>query len=265
MKYTAILLVIASDDISRIDEKDKPHFPILKKAWESYIHTNPNVKTFFVYGAGTNFEPKEHDLIYNHIIDSHGLGMLAKTLEAIDYINKNYNYDFLIRTNLSQFWIFDNLIERLNKLPKTRCLTGTLVKKLPYPYIAGWDIHMSRDLTEILLTHKDEILDIGKSTQYEDQVMCNTLRKYTDDIVDFRLLYNNLDLNSTYPLSPPFADSTFETLVNNNFDIDSLKNVPHYIDHIRFKLKNRSNEKILVQHLIKKFYNIDFIPKYPAI
>jgi len=256
-KYTAIILVIASTDISRIEEEHKPHYPILKQAFESYIHTNPNIKTFFVYGSNTDFEPQSHDLVYDYIPESHGLGMLAKTLEAIDYINKNYNYDFLIRTNLSQFWIFDNLVERLNKLPKTKCLTGTL-KKLPYPYIAGYDIHLTRDLTEILLDYKNEILEIGKSTQYEDQVMCNTLKKYTTDLVDLRLIYNGLDLNSTFPITAPFADSPFELP-------DSLLHIPPFIDHIRFKLKNRNNEKILVQQLIKKFYNIDFIPKYPAV
>ena len=152
-KYKAIILVLASEDNERVPESLRPFYPYLKKAYESYMFEHPDIKVLFVYGGGTTFERKEHDLVYDHVPETYHPGMLTKTLYAIEYIHNNFEYDYIIRTNLSQFWIFHRLVNRLDKLPKEKCVTGTHVTirykdsdRIYLQYTAGYDLHISRDL-----------------------------------------------------------------------------------------------------------------------
>jgi hypothetical protein len=37
-------------------------------------------------------------------------GIYIKTMKTIKYINEKYDYDFIVRTNLSTFWNLNNLM-----------------------------------------------------------------------------------------------------------------------------------------------------------
>ncbi len=112
MHYRAIILVLASEDIletnHRLSPTDLPVYPFFKKVCEQYMFYANDIKFLFVYGSRTKFEPKEYDIIYDDIEETlaHPC-MLKKTLRAYEYIDKNFSYDFLIRTNLNTVWDFD--------------------------------------------------------------------------------------------------------------------------------------------------------------
>ena len=115
------------------------------------MDVNPNVKVFFVYGKGTTFERKEYDLVYDDVRESViPPWPTTKVIKAMEYIDANYNYDFLIRTNLSTFWDFDGLLKRLDTLPDKLCLTGRMGYIAP-PFVVGTGMIVNRYMiTEIV-------------------------------------------------------------------------------------------------------------------
>lgn len=152
--YKAILLVLASDNT--------PLYQEFRKVYQAYLDSNPNIRVFLVYGNQYSFEPQSYDLVYNDIEENYNPGMITKTVRAIEYIDANYDYDFLIRTNLSTFWHLDGLFSRLKNTPTQKCFTGSLIscryKDQSSPqYIAGVNLILSRDLVKHLIDDQDEM------------------------------------------------------------------------------------------------------------
>lgn len=150
----AILLILASDNL--------PVYQEFRKIYQEYLYSNPNIKVFFVYGNQHTFEPQEYDLIYDDVEENYYPGMITKTIKAMEFIDKNYEYEFLVRTNLSTFWDFDRLLSRLDKQPKQKCVTGTLRqckykgKQSPL-YVAGVNLVLSNDMVKEIIKHKEEM------------------------------------------------------------------------------------------------------------
>ena len=109
--YKAVILVLASDN--------SPIYQEFRKIYQRYLNECPDVKVLLVYGAGTLFERQEYDLVYDDIVENYYPGMITKTLRAMEHIDQTYDYDFLIRTNLSTFWDFTRLLKRFNNLLTT--------------------------------------------------------------------------------------------------------------------------------------------------
>jgi len=153
--YKAIMLVLASDNA--------PIYKELRKVYQAYLHENANIKVFMVYGDGTEFDATQDDLIYPDVAENYYPGMITKTIKAIQHIDENYDYDFLIRTNISTFWDFDRLLKRLDIQPLENCFTGTIrgckhKGEASPQYISGTNLVLSRDLVVKMISHKDELL-----------------------------------------------------------------------------------------------------------
>ena len=113
-RYRLVILVLSScggvwDEFRRI--------------WELYAHRFPEVKTYFIYAGEDNKEPKPSDLVFRNIKDSYPMN-IERTLEAFKYIESKYDYDFLLRTNLSTFWDLERLLKNLDNLPTENCYQG---------------------------------------------------------------------------------------------------------------------------------------------
>lgn len=188
MKYKAIILLIASPDSSsdryffkKIKPEWRPFFPVLKKVHHAYMNEVADIKMMFVYGK-TVGALDSNDLSYD-VAENDYPGIITKTLCAMEQIDKEYDYDFIIRTNLSTFWDLPRLAKRLDTLPKTNCLAGTPVLfKDPegneYNYVAGFDLVMSRDIVKALVEHKQEVIDQNVYAMMEDLSLCTAAEKY---------------------------------------------------------------------------------------
>lgn len=153
--YRAIMLILASDNA--------PVYRELRKIYRAYMHENSNIKVFFVYGSGTEFERTSTDLVFDDVEENYYPGMLTKTIRALKQIDQNYNYDFMIRTNMSTFWDFDRLLKRLDRQPLENCFTGTIRNckhkgQASPQYISGTNLVLSRDLVKKLISAETEIL-----------------------------------------------------------------------------------------------------------
>lgn len=148
--FKVILLIFASHDA--------PIYKFFRRIYQQYLDRHPEVKVFFVYGSsGSSLERQPYDLVYSDVKETvmtpHAT---TKVGRAMEYIDTNYDYEFLVRTNLSTFWDFERLVKRLDQFPKTRCLAGHLSVFKPH-YITGIAKVLSRDVVKQIVAHQSDI------------------------------------------------------------------------------------------------------------
>lgn len=151
--HRAVILVLASDN--------KLVYRKFRNILQQYIDWDPEVKILFVYGNSVGFTPREYDLIYD-IEENYYPGMITKTVEALQHINDTYDYDYLLRTNISTFWDLERFKKRLDRLPNIRCVTGSMrrcvYKNQKSPdYVSGVNLVMSRDMVDHILLNKHKV------------------------------------------------------------------------------------------------------------
>jgi hypothetical protein len=236
--YKAILLVISTPG-GVYDE--------FRKIYESYCRLHKDVKVLFVYGnAGTTFKPAlDNDLVFDNIPENYYPGMLLKTIKAVEYINSTYSYEYLVRTNLSTFWVFNKLLNRLSTLPKTNVVCGTYRQtsdnfgNLLPEYIAGTGLIMSRDATDVLISDP-MLLDVNYP---EDYAISECFRR------------NNIQLTRAVPR--PVCVLEQDQMVSPQQVISLAKNHgSNCIDHYRIKSTHdfRSQDLIIANTLLKFYY-----------
>ena len=154
--YKAIILVLASDN--------NEAYRRFRKIYHAYYESNPEILVLMVYGKSPNLVPNDHDLVYDDIEENYYPGMITKTIRAIEHIESTYDYEYLVRTNLSTFWVLDRLLGRLNKAPAQECFEGSIRfcsvrggTSSPN-YISGINLILSRDMVRLMLTKKQDML-----------------------------------------------------------------------------------------------------------
>ena len=222
--YRAIILVLASDN--------EPIYKAFKKIQETYMNENPLVKFFFVYGAGTTFERQEYDLVYDDIKETHWAPwMTMKVIRAFEYIDSNFAYDYLIRTNLSTFWDLSLLLERLDTLPKNNCLSGRL-GLFPPPFVTGTSMIISDDLIPLII---------------KDQQLVNI--SYEKYVAEDRMISEVFTNHCNVPIIQSDQHIViFENVQKFNYD-EILKIIQQRIinRHDHFRLKNMYDRQIDIE------------------
>lgn len=137
-KYSAIMLIVSSSDVGVYS---------LMKDVSSIYHElfADKIKYFYI-------ELREDILddvieVGNHIyvrgIESQIPGVITKTMKAIEYISISYDFDYVVRTNLSSFWNLNNLLPLLELLPKSGYYGGVV----PFDtFVSGTGIIISKDV-----------------------------------------------------------------------------------------------------------------------
>lgn len=234
--YKAIMLVLASDNNILYKE--------FRKIYQEYLDVDPDIKVFLVYGKDISFTPQLYDLVYD-VEENYYPGMILKTVMAIQDIVDNYEFDFLIRTNISTFWDFARLKSRLNKFPKTRYVTGNfrqcIYKGIKSPqYISGVNLIMTTDLVNKIVDEKNLIVQWDLPEDW-------ALSKFFID--------RGIKLHHSSPAAIHLMEhfSYYEESVIQN-EINTAKKLNH--DHFRLKNKNRLEVDIpIAKLLLKEYYN----------
>jgi len=105
-----------------------------------------------------------------------------KTIKALNYINKNYTYDYLVRTNISSFWNIHNLYKMALGFPLHNCLTGVVVSNT---FISGTGIIMSKDVCETLA-----VQPLNQTIQCDDVYISAVLKsKYRFHVMNETAMY----------------------------------------------------------------------------
>jgi len=201
----------------------------LRDAWRSYMHTHPSIDSFFI-----EHHPVKEPWLDGDILRLPGEESFQtirhKTLGAIEYFLQSSSYTHVVRTNLSSFWIFSRLIDRLNACPPTRLFAGIFMGD----GISGAGICMTRDVAELLLARRDIVCLPGPGF-FE-----------WDDVSFGRAL---IDVPRTH-------FGRFDMFDYRMFDMHVAQLPPDYF-HIRLKqldATNRIREGEVMTKLVKLFY-----------
>lgn len=156
MSNTMILnLIIASTN--------RPFYPMLMSQWRRYMNIHPDVVSYFLVNDSSKFATSEKDIthkfenefLYFNAPERGIPGIYEKTVKAMEVFSKLEEIwgkiDFIIRTNLSSFYIWDRLVEYLHDTPRTG-FAGGGINATPIPaYISGCGMILSKDVCKLLV------------------------------------------------------------------------------------------------------------------
>lgn len=133
-----------------------PLYDKFAEVWKMYMNSRPWIKSFLIYGGSDKLKVVG-DEIHFPVHENFIPGILHKTIWAMRE-TIGLEYDYLLRTNLSSFWILDRIPAFLEKIPKT----NTIFSNYEYPIVAnapgmldGSGMWFSKDVVQKICNHKD--------------------------------------------------------------------------------------------------------------
>ena len=237
-----LILIIASDNFPGVDLVFP--YPTLKKIWGSYMHTHPNIEAYFIQGDPNLSSPYEiqGDVIWSKTEENLRPGILNKTLLSIQCMLPRINeFDYVLRTNLSSFYVFPRLLHFLQTLPQNGCYSGFKMlcgeHKLFFGHGCGFI--MSTDVATYLVNNQDDLKrQININSMNDDVVIGHFFEKSGIHLTQAPLTY-----------------------------LLSLKDWKHYQKHeassdFHFRVKNKTHklrathDVSILKSLLKKFYGL---------
>ncbi len=169
-----LVLIIASDDL--------PVYVEDQAIWRSYMHLDPDhVESYFLKGdphLTTSYEI-DGDVIWVKTEENVTPGIINKTIGAMEALLPRIEreFDFVLRANLSSFFVFPNLLKFLQTCPKTGFFgSGGVTHWYGYgwnSWAQGSGILFSSDLITLLVENKGQLLNRIES--HDDVVISDFL------------------------------------------------------------------------------------------
>lgn len=227
--YDVIITVIAS--------RSKIYDKFIKEYWVKFIRfvrkNYPSVHILMMFGKDeTTFDLglNDENIFYGTKPDSLIPGIYDKTLECFEHIESSYHYKYILRANVSSFFIIDQLLKCSQSLPESNVYAGVIGKNLRISFCSGSGYWMSPDIVK--------------------QLICNQYNvdrnKYIDDVLTSIILKD----------VPRTKMSRFDLVHNKNIkDKNKLLRdiIQKGIFHIR--IKNKKNRQLDIDY-VKCFTNI---------
>ena len=233
-KYDIIFLIISS--------KNKSYYQEMKALTSMYMRKYSYNINFFFVESDPNIKP-QMEIIGNDIFikdkETCTPGIFIKTIKALKYINDNYNYDYLIRTNSSSFFNIENTLKYLSNLPKEKYAIGfTLnIPKYGGNFLHGTSIIITKDISYYLYQNYNKF----------------NLNIPDDVLISIILKSKNIKLNMLH------ESSQIQFLINDKYD-ESLPKLLEDTNILYYRVKNNKNRDIDIKYfkfLLKKIYNVE--------
>jgi|688.fasta_scaffold109539_3 hypothetical protein len=250
MSYKFIFVILSSSYLEKTNAyyNSSNKYQILKDYNKIYFDMFKNdIKFFFIeYNKDISEDVLEvGDFIYvKGLEDPMVPNMLIKNVKAINYINSKYNYDYIIRSNLSTFWNIPVLFSLYNNIPRNNLFGGHYIFN---SFITGTGIIISKNIVPILLK-------IDPMSGDNDDVAISHFMKsknirifHLEKSNHYKMNYQILDENVTDINSPHHK--------NHNLEINETTNTD---DILYFRIRNASQERdlLVTKKILKKLYNI---------
>jgi beta-1,4-mannosyl-glycoprotein beta-1,4-N-acetylglucosaminyltransferase len=245
-KYSLIILVIAHYGET---------YDLFSECWREYMNDFPGVKAYFLY-ADPTIEPdimvKENSIICktNGHYDSR---IFQKTISAMTLCQKYFEYNYILRTNLSSFVHIPRLMEFLAQQP-TENYIGAHYHQLPphisqrckqnqvnayfgktlnerFIYLHGAAFILSNDIVVKLL--------LEVKTNYKK---IESIISLPDDLVISMTLYNFLTFDENIDNETYYHPREFRNLIEYKLDCSRLIDTKYYSDTSIFHIRNKVND-----------------------
>lgn len=241
--YPIVVLIIASDD---------PVYKEMKRiSMQYYSRFADRIKFFYLY-CKPESESNETDLCFSDYDESLYPGIFYKTAKAIQYIENNFDYELLVRTNLSTFWNMNNLLSHMQILIDSYSDAGYAGGPLrtfyikndfidsDFTFIDGYGIILAKDVVNNIFVINDPFAN-------------NYYKSANDDLCISKLLLEN-----GYNLKE-IENFTIKQLIDNNtYDEGVLNNIPQeeFNKILAFRIKNpdRNLDIQYMNQLYQKLY-----------
>jgi hypothetical protein len=225
-----ILLIIASEDNKCYNEMKY----IINSYCKLYKDSH-NLKYFFIQlneSIPDSILVKENN-IYVRGKESLIPGILKKTIESLNYINNNYDYDIVIRTNLSSFYNLDNLYRLIDT--KIFDNNNIAIGYRPFnTFISGTSIILSK-INALKLCDYTLYKDVYNNNRNDDVIISDILKRIGIPLISLPTNYHELIMND-----------------NNQQVPDDISNILFF----RVKSLNRMYDVDVFKQLYKRIYNL---------
>jgi len=153
-----LVLIIASDN--------QPVYLELQKLWRSYMHQDrKHIEAYFIKGdpSLSSEYAIRGDTIWSKTVENMVPGIFNKTLLSMEAMaDRRGEFDYVIRTNLSSFYIFPRLLQFLKTLPTERCYCSyPLYAEDICVYGSGAGIILSSDVAEKMVRLKKLLFQVS--------------------------------------------------------------------------------------------------------
>lgn len=205
-----------------------------QKLWRSFMHQNPNIKSYFIVSS----EYISKTICLGDIILTPGKegylpeqnitgARLEKTIDALELI-QDETYDFVIRTGTSSIWIYPNMLDFLKTLPREKVYAGIDGGG----FVSGAGIIMSKDICDLLCKCKNE----AYSCLYEEDVKIGQF-----------MINHNIPIRNINTRTDILSFDSYKY-------IKLLPNMYHF--RVKFHVNNpdeRQREILIMNDILKKF------------
>ena len=278
--FYLIILILYSDDLEI--------YKYNKMIWKEYMNTNNEILSLFIkYDNNIDKEfiliEKENILLIKGEEKYECESILNKTKKALKFCKENYNFNYILRTNISTFWVFDNLLNFLKLDNKRNYIYGWKVYHINDRgnkefFISGTGIIIPSKLVPLIFEHEKFkcIMDDVEISQFylENNIELKDARKHNlNYLVKFE--YDNINiikinLNKINDKNICFRiKSILDREINDKYILDYLllKYYSKKINNVKFKIFNIKNKDIINLFCSNKAnqyskYVVDYIKKY---
>lgn len=203
-----LVLIIASDGDEIYIE--------LQKIWQAYMHHNRQYMEAYFIKGNPNLSISCQvlkDTIWCKTLENPQPGILNKTIMSLEIMMsriKSGDFDYILRADLSSFYIFPRLLDFLRVCPRSNFYSG---RELLSKYASGSGFLMSSDVAELLVQSKE--LFLNNSTDIDDVLIGKFLIK--NGMVTFRhARMDILDLAEWHSFKSDITPNIFQFRVKNN-------------------------------------------------
>ena len=153
-----------------IDNNSKPIYNICREIWRSNAAKYPDdVKIYFLRSSESMCDDnitEQGDILHINMpledVNIANIEIIKKTLAATKFCLERWDFNFLIRTNLSSFYNIPNLIDLIENLPKKDIYAGFIGEYQDgddlLEFCSGAGCIMSKDICKILIDRENTVL-----------------------------------------------------------------------------------------------------------
>lgn len=219
---------------------NQPFYKDLMEQWKRYMNISSLIKSYFIINDICQFVNDEKNMeykivgeyLYFNCLEIPIPGIFEKTAKAMSVFKNDYpevwkEVHYVIRTNVSSFYIWDRLLMYVKNIPKSRFVGGD-INETPLPrYISGCGILMSKDVCDYLIHDLSNPLCISLRNNHNRI----PLHKYLDDDRMIGIIFHQQHINFVSITRFNMPDN-YEKIPS-HFDELVLSQIPNNVFHIR--------------------------------